>query len=170
MNSTTSPKRQVIAFICLAYTLASSVALALPDAGINLLLSLVVPTVTVSILTFAITPRGSRRELWRSFGLGRPGWRVWPAAIVLPFVLCAAAYGIAVLIGAARLDVDLAGATPSWAINLALSAVIGTVLILGEEIGWRGYLLPRMQQLTGEKRRAALLTGFVHGCFHLPLI
>jgi membrane protease YdiL (CAAX protease family) len=24
--------------------------------------------------------------------------------------------------------------------------------------------------LTGDKRRAALLTGFVHGCFHLPLI
>ena len=43
------------------------------------------------------------------------------------------------------------------------------MFIVGEEIGWRGYLLPRMQQLTS-KRRAAVLTGFVHGCFHLPLI
>ena len=43
------------------------------------------------------------------------------------------------------------------------------VLFLGEEIGWRGYMLPRVQQLTS-KRRAAVMTGFVHGCFHLPLI
>ena len=30
-------------------------------------------------------------------------------------------------------------------------------------------MLPRVQQLIG-RRRAALVTGFVHGCFHLPLI
>ncbi len=44
-----------------------------------------------------------------------------------------------------------------------------TVLFLAEEIGWRGYLLPRIQLLTS-RRRAALVTGFIHGCFHLPLI
>ena len=84
-------------------------------------------------------------------------------------MLCAGAYGTAVALGVGRLDVDIANATPTWAIDLVLAAVIGTVFILGEEIGWRGYLLPRMQQLTS-KRRAAVLTGFVHGLFHLPLI
>ena len=44
-----------------------------------------------------------------------------------------------------------------------------TVVILGEEIGWRGFLLPRVQELT-DKRRAAVITGFAHGLFHLPLI
>ena len=44
-----------------------------------------------------------------------------------------------------------------------------SVLFLSEEIGWRAYMLPRVQQLTS-RRRAAVLTGFVHGCFHLPLI
>ncbi len=60
--------------------------------------------------------------------------------------------------------------TPTWWANLVINVVLGTVIILGEEIGWRGYLLPRVQQLTDDKRRAALATGFVHGCFHLPLI
>ena len=44
-----------------------------------------------------------------------------------------------------------------------------SVVILGEEIGWRGFLLPRVQELT-DKRRAAVVTGFMHGLFHLPLI
>jgi membrane protease YdiL (CAAX protease family) len=81
----------------------------------------------------------------------------------------AGAYGTAVAIGAGRLDVHLEDATPDWANNLLVSLVIGTVIIVGEEIGWRGYLLPRFQQLTS-KRRAAVVTGFAHGCFHLPLI
>ncbi len=37
-----------------------------------------------------------------------------------------------------------------------------------EEIGWRGYLLPRLTAL-GE-RRALLLSGLVHGLFHLPVV
>ena len=85
-------------------------------------------------------------------------------------MLCAGAYGTAVALGVGRLDVDIANATPTWAIDLVLAAPSSArSFILGEEIGWRGYLLPRMQQLTS-KRRAAVLTGFVHGCFHLPLI
>jgi membrane protease YdiL (CAAX protease family) len=89
----------------------------------------------------------------------------------LPFVLCAAAYGTAVLIGAGEVrDLDITGASAAnWALNAALGFGLGTAFILGEEIGWRGYLLPRIQQMT-TRRRAAVLTGFAHGLFHLPLI
>ncbi len=50
-----------------------------------------------------------------------------------------------------------------------MNFVVRLVILMGEEIGWRGFMLPRIQQLT-TKRRAALVTGFVHGLFHLPLI
>src|SRR4051794_30071675 len=170
MTPTLTPRREIVAYLGIAYALALTVAIGLPDAHINLLLSVAVPTVTVGILTFTMIPKGKRRELWRSLGLGRAGFRAWPAAIVLPFVLCAGAYGTALVIGAGQLkDFDLADATPSWAADLLISLVIGTVIIVGEEIGWRGFLLPRFQQLTS-KRKAAVVTGFAHGCFHLPLI
>lgn len=156
-----------MAFLAIAYSLALVIALALPNAHLNLLLSVAVPTVTVTILTFALTPRGGRRALWRGFGLRRAGFATWRAAILVPLVLCAGAYGTALLIGAGRLDPpDL---TPSWAIDVLVSLVLGVVVILGEEIGWRGYLLPRFQQIIS-KRRAAVVTGFAHGVFHLPLI
>ncbi len=39
---------------------------------------------------------------------------------------------------------------------------------LGEEIGWRGYLLPKLSGLGPV--RAALLAGLLHGLWHLPII
>ena len=38
---------------------------------------------------------------------------------------------------------------------------------MAEEIDWRGYLLPRLMPLG--TRRASLLTGLLHGLFHMPL-
>src|SRR3954454_22682915 len=125
MNPQTNPKREIVAYLGIAYSLALTVALALPDANINKLLSVMVPATTVGILTFTLTPRGERRKLWRGIGLRRAGFKAWPAAIVLPFVLCAGAYGTALAIGAGRLDVHIKDATPDWAINLLIGLVIG---------------------------------------------
>jgi membrane protease YdiL (CAAX protease family) len=40
---------------------------------------------------------------------------------------------------------------------------------LGEELGWRGYLLPRLASSLGNTRGMGL-TGLLHGLFHMPLI
>nr|WP_245347393.1 CPBP family intramembrane glutamic endopeptidase [Cohnella lubricantis] len=40
---------------------------------------------------------------------------------------------------------------------------------LGEELGWRGYLLPVMMGSMG-KKPAMLLNGVIHGVWHFPLI
>jgi membrane protease YdiL (CAAX protease family) len=138
------------------------------------LLTLLTPTFSVAILTFTVTVRGSRRAVWRDFGLGRlraNSSRVWLTALLVPALLLALAYGAAIVLGYADLvHVNTGPASvASFVADLLISLVLGSVLILGEEIGWRGYLLPRVQQLT-DRRRAAVLTGFAHGCFHLPLI
>ncbi|MFI5938475.1 lysostaphin resistance A-like protein [Actinoplanes sp. NPDC051494] len=46
--------------------------------------------------------------------------------------------------------------------------VTGPILAYAEEVGWRGYLLPRLLFL-GE-RRALLVTGLVWTAWHLPYI
>ncbi|MEX5635036.1 CPBP family intramembrane glutamic endopeptidase [Parafrankia sp. FMc2] len=53
--------------------------------------------------------------------------------------------------------------------DLLFGGVVFSVVILGEEIGWRGFLLPRLREVTSP-RRAAVITGFLHGLFHVPLI
>jgi membrane protease YdiL (CAAX protease family) len=164
------PLREVTTFLVIAFSLAIGVAVALPHADFGVLLSALLPATAVIIMTFTTTPRGQRRRLWGSFGLNRSGKRVWWIALLVPVLLPLAAYGVAVAVGAADLrswhtSQGVLAAVFGVVSNLALMAVI----FLGEEIGWRGYMLPRVQQLTS-RRRAALATGFAHGCFHLPLI
>jgi membrane protease YdiL (CAAX protease family) len=170
MNPTTTLKREVATYIALAYALSTAICVALPHANINKLLLMFVPTIAVAIVTITVTPRGHRRELWGSLGLKRAGIRTWPSAVLVPVLLCAGAFGTAIAVGAGRLQVDPGSADVTSASTLVISFVISISFVLGEEIGWRGFLLPRMQQLVPDRRRAALATGFVHGCFHLPLI
>jgi membrane protease YdiL (CAAX protease family) len=169
--SRTVALRESTTFLALTYFLALAIAIALPHAGINRMLSVLVPITSVLIITFAFTPRGKRRRMWRDIGLGRSGRSVWLIALVVPMLLLAMAYGTALVLDVAHLKQfdPTPGRAADWLANFVVSFVVSTVFILGEEIGWRGYLLPRVQELTG-KRRAAVGTGLLHGAFHLPLI
>jgi CAAX protease family protein len=149
------------------YALSAAVSIALPDADINMLLTSCVPIVAVTILTFTLFRRGTRRELWRNTGVGRAGARTWGWAVGLPVLLCGGAFAMALLVGAGRVrPLHITGLT---ALDFVINVAATLLVVLCEELGWRGFMLPRVQQLTS-KRRAALVTGFAHGLYHLPLI
>ena len=163
------PLREVTTYLAIAFSLAIAVVIALPHAGVGVLISAMLPLTSVLVITCATTPRGRRRALWAGFGLRRSGLRVWAYALLVPVLLAGLAYGAAVVLGVAELRDGTTHGAVWWTVNVVTSVVTMTVIFLGEEIGWRGYMLPRVQQLTS-RRRAALVTGFAHGCFHLPLI
>jgi len=149
------------------------VAFAFPRADMAApLLSMVSPLVAVVLITFLRTPRGHRRQLWGSLGVRRPGLRSWPAALVVSAaIVFVVPYGVADLLGSIAFK-PLATSADVWlngALNLTINIIIVTILAFTEEIGWRGYLLPRVQALV-PKRRAALVVGFIHGMFHVPLM
>ena len=52
--------------------------------------------------------------------------------------------------------------------KISTGLAIGTLFALGEEIGWRGYMLPRL--LSFGVVPAMLIVGFLHGVWHLPLM
>ena len=165
------PIREAMIFVGLSYLIAVLIVLALPRGELTVMFSALIPVLSVGIMTFTVFHRGERKAMWAGIGLQRAGWRWWPAAIAGPIIVVTLAYGTAVVLGVAELRAP-AGFVPwlsSNGVGLGINLLVGAIVIMGEEIGWRGFLLPRIQTVL-RRRSAAVLTGFIHGLFHLPLI
>lgn len=52
----------------------------------------------------------------------------------------------------------------------AISPIINVIPTLGEELGWRGYLLYGLKNSSGSSMKAVLVTGVIWGIWHAPMI
>jgi membrane protease YdiL (CAAX protease family) len=164
--TSTNALRPVLVYLGTTYAMALSIALAFPHMGIIAPLSALIPVIAVAV-AIALTVRpGERRATWASVGLRRPPVAVLGLALVLPAFVTLVSFGAARLLGIIHFSggLDLNDTT-----NLVISLVLGSVMFLGEEIGWRGFVFPRLAVLLPRKQ-AALLTGAMHAAFHLPLL
>src|SRR5215218_7387312 len=162
------PLRQIVVYLCITYGLTLAVALALPNAGITSLIAIAFPVIAMALTVAFTVPRGQRRAVWAGVGFNPRRGRGLLIAFLGPAVIVALSFGVA----AAFEVVQFSGLPPGFGrdvLNVALTILIFAVVFLGEEIGWRGYLLFRVAELTSG-RRAALVTGFFHAIYHLPLL
>ena len=162
--------RQAALFYAIALTLAVILAAAAPLIGPGvLLLTMLTPAVSVLICRIVL-PEGQKFR-FAELGLARLGLRYWPFALVVPIVALLPGYLLVWGTGIARIAELPADANPvQLVVSFAAAIVFGATLgALGEEVGWRGYLLPRLAASIGVFR-AGLLTGFLHGFWHVPLI
>jgi hypothetical protein len=121
-----------------------------------------------AVLTAALSGRGALRELGARLTRWRFGVRWWAVVLVGPAGLWLATAGLHGLLGGdwsevrpAALGAGLAGLAP---LLLLLALTDG----LGEELGWRGFALPRLLRRTGPVA-ASLLLGVVWAVWHAPL-
>ena len=115
---------------------------------------------------------GRLREWATGFLRWRMGW-LGVAAIALPLPL--AVLGLTVALGYAPVPQEgvppvLSYLTlfPAVVLNSVVTAVLGAGP-LGEEGGWRGYLLPRLLDRLGEVP-ASLMLGVIWSAWHLPIM
>ena len=164
----------------------------------------VLPAPTLANLATRLITKEGWRHLWLRPNLRR-GWRFYLAAWLLPFLAVAVGGVIYYLVFPQSFDPTLTAAratlasapslaaASSWTIMLisTLSAMTVVPLYLlpvsiGEEFGWRGYLLPRLverfagvdpasgsasgavpdRRYAAAARKAALLVGVVWGVWH----
>ena len=115
-----------------------------------------------------VTRDGFSREGWKLLGLHRLGLKAWWIALVLPLVVGVVATALVWATPLASFvvpDYGIGGAT----INFAIEVVLATLTFsLGEELGWRGYLLPHL--LSIGLTRALVLVGLIWAAWHMPLI
>ncbi len=93
-----------------------------------------------------------------------PGW--YAVALFGPAALMLVAIGLHVALGGAVPDFPEPSRWPLVAVNLVLVLLVGGPL--GEELGWRGFALPRLQARHGALR-ASVVLGVVWALWHLPL-
>jgi len=163
----------LITFFVLAYALTWSLESPLVLLGdsvtatqslVLVILASNVPSVVAIVLTAIVLGKGALRKL-----LGRLlPWRVnplWYLVVVLgPVVLVGGVVGLNALMGGPALSLGMP--LLSAAIFFAISIFPGSAM--GEEIGWRGYALPRLQGRMSALS-ASLILAPVWALWHLPL-
>lgn len=160
-----------IIFYAIAFTLAL-IAARLP--GITAPLYMSTPLAATALMLFVVTRDGYTKAGWQSLGLHRLGLRAWGPAVLIPLLALGGAYGVVWATGLADLAIPATlDGMPVSALFLPAMVVLFIVKVtltnaLGEEVGWRGYLLPRLESLGWG--RAMLLTGLLQAVWHLPLI
>jgi uncharacterized protein len=134
-----------------------------------------------AIATRLLFQRNLRGFGWRP---GKPRYLL--LGYVLPLGLTALVYSGVWLTGLGRFSpADLAGALSSsygvalnsgvtlvpiaFAVTATVFVVLGALTALGEELGWRGFLVPELARSTSF-HRVALISGGIWAAWHAPVI
>jgi membrane protease YdiL (CAAX protease family) len=116
------------------------------------------PALAALIVVTVADGRDGLRDLLGRMARWHVGARWYAVALALPAVLALAALSLHVALGA-QTSVEFGG--------LSVLNLMVFVLIVGEEVGWRGYALPK---LLAERSvlAASLILGALWGAWHLP--
>jgi uncharacterized protein len=162
--------RKAFVFYAITFALAVAVVFLVPFLGeASLILTMMTPTIAAVIMLAVISPEGGVRKVLSLLGLDRAGFKGWPLAIAGPTAIHLAGLVILSLSGLAVFVAPQLSGSIGFAIFKASTGLaISTLFALGEEIGWRGYMLPRL--LSFGVVPAMLIVGFLHGVWHLPIM
>lgn len=146
---------ETLTFLVIVLAVGSPLAL-LPKSPALTAIALWVP----GIVAGALVLRAGGKELVRSLGLDRLGWPdAYLFAIWVPVLFVIGRIAVVVALGAGVLDANVGGLHPASggapdpvAVQQLVVAILAApfaqlLVMLGAELGWRAYLLPRLMPL-----------------------
>jgi membrane protease YdiL (CAAX protease family) len=86
-------------------------------------------------------------------------------ALAVATLVALPAFAAGWLTGLTPIDLDASGIRP---LDTAVLALVTLVLVLGEELGWRGYMLTRL--IDAGVRHPILVSGLVWYLWHVPVV
>jgi CAAX protease family protein len=166
-NLTMSAKAFLFFGIALGLTLTMSLlAPLLGDA--TQLVHMFTPLLAALLMLLVVTRDGYIKAGWAALGVQRAGFRAWGLALLVPFLILGFGYGVVWLTRIAAFAVPAGGVPATLPLLLVVGIVSSSVVGFGEEVGFRGYLLPQLVALG--RGRALLLSGLLHAIWHLPIL
>jgi membrane protease YdiL (CAAX protease family) len=121
----------------------------------------------LAVLGIVEGPAGIR-NLGRRMIQWRVGWHWYAAAVLVPLSVAFAAGGVNVVFGASDAAIARLEAS-AILLAFALHMVVPVFAPLGEEPGWRGFALPRLQA-AHSPLVATLILGVIVALWHAPLM
>jgi membrane protease YdiL (CAAX protease family) len=188
-------RKRIFIFVGITYGIAIAAALVIFfNGGSKSDFTPVTPLAIIFAYSIAYAPalaniatRLITREGWSNTFLRpnlRRGWPFYLAAWLLPLMAIIVGGSIYYLLFPGKFDLSMTFARETGKILATdtLASVIGrkslenfitvlfgaVLLFIGEEFGWRAYLLPKLMPLGS--RKAILLTGAIWGVWHWPMI
>lgn len=171
-------QRPILTFVILAYgiTWAGTIPLVLISSFVTggefspillIFLPLVYgPTIAAIIMTRLLEGKGAVKNLLKKYLIWRVGARWYLLVVGLPLVAAIVAVGIVAFLSPGELgQLDVPAVLGSL-----LVAPLGAVLFgpLPEELGWRGYALPRLLQ-SHNPLVSSLIVGTIWTFWHTPM-
>jgi len=170
--------RKLVSYFVLAYALSWSVFVPLALAKQNVIAPLPAwlhiigafgPFVSAFIVTAATMGRAGVRELLGRITRWRIGWIWWAVALLSPVVLFFLGALVAGIVAGDWSVMGQFGAMAELPQLGGLSGWLVWVLTfgLGEEVGWRGFALPYLQN-KHDARAATFILGLLWAGWHIP--
>ena len=151
-------RRPILAFFVMAYVFAWAMFPLILVSQLFGLLALFAPAAAAILTSAAVGGHAQVRMLLRTITAWRVNLLWYVVALGLPILLSLALPLIAVLMESAT-ELQLAPVSPL--------ALIVFILVIGEELGWRGYAQPNLE-MRHSAVTAAILVGVLWGFWHLP--
>ena len=170
-----SPRGKIAIFLMLTFALSALLWVPIINSGDlgmgggNYVLALMWCPGVAAILTRLVTQRNLRGQGWRPGGA-----KPLLAAYALPVLYAAPVYLIVWALGAEGFDPAAWGSgqrspLAGVAVLASMGVLISMISATGEELGWRGLLVPELARLTGF-RNVSLISGVIWALWHMPLI
>ena len=183
MNDKKLAAKRIILFVLFSYGLywifaglCDLLGILQDDAGFQLATSCAMFTPAMgSLLTRLVTREGMENSMLRLNLKGNGKYYI--LAIALPIIYTVVADVLNVVVLGSRFDpnaafelaeVSAVGYTASIIFNIAISLALFPVY-LGEELGWRGYLFPKLKTVIN-RPAAYIVCGIIWGVWHTPAI
>jgi membrane protease YdiL (CAAX protease family) len=172
MFKTLSERQEAVAYSVLVLLMGVGAALAIDQLGLSPGFSLFalwmsVPALSTVVMMLVVTRDGYTKDGWASLGVHRLGFNVWWIAFGVTLLVTVLVTALVWVTPLASFAIPKYGLLSTVVDFFFVFVVFTPTFILAEEIGMRGYLLPRLLDLG--TTRALLLTGLVWGLWHLPL-
>lgn len=99
----------------------------------------------------------------------KKSWKIYLMSFIISILLSYVTVPLMLLIFNTKVSLNFTQETLLMLVLTPIIGVISSIEMMGEEIGWIGYLYPKLEKTSGTIL-ACIILGIIRGCYHFGII